>query len=246
MATLSSEEESVVPTSDPSLFATIARLLEAEEDTQATLEQITALATRTVGCDHASITLLHGRREVETAAASHEVVRKADGLQYDLGEGPCLQAIWSHDTFVVEDMERDPRWPRWGPTAAELGLRSMLAVRLFTSGTTHGALNLYATEPRKFDADDVALAHVYATHASVALAAARHEDHLRRAIDARHLIGQAQGILMERFDIDADRAFAVLRRYSQDCNIKLRTIAEQVVSGRDLPAQVTEDAPQEA
>ena len=235
-----------MPDSDPSLFADIARLLEAEEDTQGTLDQVVALAPRTIGCDYASITLLHGRREVETAAASDELIRKADVLQYDLGEGPCLQAIWSHDTFVVEDMAEDPRWPQWGPIAAEMGLRSVLAVRLFTSGTTHGALNLYSTQPRRFGDDDVALAHVYATHASVALAAARQEENLRRAIDARHLIGQAQGILMERFNIDADRAFSVLRRYSQDSNTKLRTIAEGVISGRDLPAQVAQDSAQEA
>lgn len=231
--------------SDPAIFADFARLLDAEEDTRGTLDQIVALVPSALGCAYAGITLLHGKRDVETAAASDELIRKADALQYDLGEGPCLQAIWSHDTFVVEDMSSDPRWPRWGPIAAEMGLHSILAVRLFTAGTTHGALNLYATEPRHFDDDDVAVAHVYATHASIALAAARQQDNLRRAIDARHLIGQAQGILMERFDIDAERAFAVLRRYSQDSNIKLRTIAEQVVSGRQLPSQVTEDPTQQ-
>lgn len=230
---------------DPSIFADIARLLQAQEDTRSTLDQIMALAPQAVACDYAGITLLHGRRDVETAAASDELVRKADALQYDLGEGPCLQAIWSHDTFVVEDVASDERWPHWGPMAAEMGLHSILAIRLFTAGTTHGALNLYGATPRLFDADDVAVAHVFATHASVALAAARQQDNLRRAIDARHLIGQAQGILMERFDIDADRAFAVLRRYSQDSNVKLRTIAEQVVSGRQLPAQVSQDPPQQ-
>lgn len=231
--------------SDPSVFAELARLLDAEADTRGTLDQIVALAPHAVACDYAGITLLRGRREIETAAASAELVRKADALQYDVGEGPCLQAIWSHDTFVVEDIAGDERWPRWGPMAAEMGLRSVLAVRLFTAGTTHGALNLYATSPRGFDADDVAVAHIYATHASIALASARQQDNLRRAVDARHLIGQAQGILMERFDIDADRAFGVLRRYSQDTNVKLRTIAEQVVSGRQLPPQVAEDPSQQ-
>lgn len=223
-----------MPAADPSVFADIARLLEAEPDTQATLDQIAVLAQKAIVCDHAGISLLHGRKQVETAAASAEVIEKADALQYELGEGPCLQAIWSHDTFVVEDMATDERWPRWGPAAAELGLRSILAVRLFTNGQTHGALNLYASTPRRFDADDVAVAHIYATHASVALAAARQEENLRRAVDARHLVGQAQGILMERYDLDADRAFEVMRRYSQVSNTKLRTIAEQVVEGRTL------------
>lgn len=222
-----------MPAADPTVFADIARLLEAEPDTQATLDQIVTLAREAIACDHAGISLLHGRKQVETASSA-AVVERADALQHELGEGPCLQVIWTHDTFLVEDMASDERWPRWGPAAAELGLCSILAVRLFTHGQTHGALNLYACTPRHFDADDVAVAHIYATHASVALAAARQEENLRRAVDARHLVGQAQGILMERYDLDADRAFEVLRRYSQVSNTKLRTIAEQVVAGRTL------------
>lgn len=230
------------PTSASS-FAEIARLLEAEPDVQATVGQIALLAQEAISCDFAGITLLHGRRKLETAAATSALVEKADALQYEFGEGPCLQAIWSHDTFIVDDMEQDPRWPNWGPQAAALGLRSLLAVRLFTHGETLGALNVYASSPRRFDDEDVAVAHIFAAHASVALAAARQEEHLRKAIDARHVIGQAQGILMERFDIDADRAFNVLRRYSQDRNVKLRTIAEEVIDHRALvqPEQPLDD-----
>jgi len=235
-----------MPAADPSVFADVARMLEAEPDMQGTLDQIAELSLKAIDCDYAGITLLHGKNRFETVAASDERVQRADELQYSLQEGPCLQAIWSHDTFVVEDMCTDERWPAWGPEAAELGLRSILAVRLFTSGQTHGALNLYAREPRRFDGDDVAVAHIYATHASVALSAARQEEHLRKAVDARHLVGQAQGILMERYNIDADRAFEVLRRYSQDSNVKLRAVAEQVVSGRQLPAQVAQDPAQQA
>ncbi len=215
-------------------FAEIARLLEAEPNFEATVGQIAQLAQQAIGCDHAGITLLHARKRVETAASTSPVVEKADARQYELGEGPCLQAIWSHDTFIVDDMLDDPRWPRWGPEAADMGLRSILAIRLFTHGETHGALNLYASSPRHFEEEDVAVGHIFAAHASVALAAARKEDHLLKAVDARHLIGQAQGILMERFDIDADRAFNVLRRYSQDRNVKLRTVAEEVIESRAL------------
>lgn len=217
-----------------SSFAEIARLLEAEPSFEATLDQIVELAQQSIACDHAGITLLHARRRVETAAATSPVVEKADALQYELGEGPCLQAIWSHDTFIVDDMEHDPRWPTWGPEAASIGLRSILAIRLFTQGETHGALNLYAETPRRYDEEDVAVGHIFATHSSVALAAARQEEHLRKAIDARHVIGQAQGILMERFNINADRAFNVLRRYSQNRNVKLRTVAEEVIDSRAL------------
>ena len=217
-----------------SSFAEIARLLDAEPGVENTVERIALLAREMVSCDYAGVTLLHAHGRLETAVATHEAVEKCDALQYEYGEGPCLQAIWSQDTFIVDDLTRDSRWPRWGPEAARLGLRSILAVRLFSHGETHGALNLYGSAPRQFDDDDVALAHIFATHASIAFATAREQEDLRRAIDSRHLIGQAQGILMERFDIDADRAFDVLRRYSQDRNIKLRLIAEQIVAGRRL------------
>lgn len=219
---------------DAALYAEFARMLDAEPDMASTARQICELAKEALSCDYAGITLLHGRNRVETVAASDPVVEKGDALQYEYNEGPCLQAIWSHDTFVVEDMSHDDRWPTWGPKAAALGLRSILAVRLFTNGETHGALNMYAVDPRRFDDDDVAMAQIYATHASVALAAAREEEQLRTAIDSRHLIGLAQGILMERFDISVDRAFEVLRRYSQTRNLKLRAIAEEVVERRGL------------
>ncbi len=92
---------------------------------------------------------------------------------------------------------------------------------------------------RDFDEDDVAMAHIFGQHASVALATARREAGLRQAIDARHLIGQAQGILMERFDLTADQSFAVLRRYSQENNVKLRSVAAEIIETRQLPGVVS-------
>jgi hypothetical protein len=90
--------------------------------------------------------------------------------------------------------------------------------------------------PCWFDADALAVAEVLGRHASIALAAAREEESLWQAIDARKLIGQAQGILMERFDLDDERAFEVLRRYSQNTNTKLNEVARTLVHTRTLPA----------
>jgi GAF domain-containing protein len=181
-------------------------------------------------------------REIDTASATDEVIREADKAQERLGEGPCLQAVWDKTTYVVDDTVGDPRWPAFGPIAAELGLRSMLSVRLHTTEQTLGALNFYSSTARVFDDDDIALAHVFAQHASVALAVAKREKGLRQAIDARHLIGQAQGILMERYGLNADKAFAVLRRYSQDNNVKLRVVAERIISTRRLPGASADSA----
>ncbi len=215
-------------------FAEMAMDLLEQPDIEETLNSIAEYAQQTMDCDHVGIHVIRGKA-IETAAATDPVIEHADKLQTKFGEGPCLQAVWSHDTFVVHDTATDERWPIFGPMAAELGLHSMLSVRLYTAEETHGALNLYSTSVRDFSDDDVALAHVFGQHASVALATAKREHGLLQAIDARHLIGQAQGILMERFGLSADQSFAVLRRYSQDNNVKLRTVAQHIIQTRQLP-----------
>jgi hypothetical protein len=105
---------------------------------------------------------------------------------------------------------------------------------LRTPTTTVGALNLFDPAVDSFGGRDNAIAQVYADHAAVAVANARSESTLWQAIEARKLIGQAQGILMERFDLSDDQAFAVLRRYSQDNNVKLRDVAQRLIQTRKL------------
>ena len=111
----------------------------------------------------------------------------------------------------------------------------MLSVRMYTDDETMGTLNAYSLKPDAFDVDDQAVAHILARHAAVALGNARKIENLWLAVDARKRIGQAQGILMERFDLTADQAFAVLLRYSQDNNVKLRVVADRLVETRELP-----------
>ena len=136
---------------------------------------------------------------VETAASSDELVEQADALQYALNEGPCLRAAEHGGLYVIADTATDPRWPLWGPAVARLGLHSVLSVNLFTDHRVLGALNLYYQPRDEFSEDDVEVARVVAAHASVALARVRAEQDLWKAVDSRHLIGQAQGVLMERF-----------------------------------------------
>jgi len=218
-----------MPNTTASMFAEIALLLEEMPSHEQTLEQVTHLARETLACDFASITLRVGGGRLETVASTHPDVEKADALQYEFEEGPCFEAVKEDGNFVCEDIEHDERWPRWGPAAAKLGLHSLLGLRLQSNRETFGALNLYHRQPSAYDEDDIVLARIFATHAAVALAASTNEVNLKRAIDTRHVIGQAQGILMERFGLDDIRAFAVLRRLSQDGNIKLRKIAQQIV-----------------
>jgi GAF domain-containing protein len=215
-------------------FAEMAAQLRAEPTVGETLSRVLEYAMGAVGCDYAGVLMVRSRR-VETAAVTDPLVERADELQMEHQEGPCLESIWQHEWFLIDDTVSDPRWPKWGPAVAELGIRSALSIRLAERARAFGALNLFARDVGRFDADDASIGQIFGRHASVALANARHEASLEQAIDARHLIGQAQGILMERFDLDANQAFAVLRRYSQNHNVKLREVARRVVDTRRLP-----------
>ncbi|HEX2046657.1 MAG TPA: GAF and ANTAR domain-containing protein [Acidimicrobiales bacterium] len=214
---------------DAEVFAEVARSLLAQEDVQQTLQKIVDLAVETLdGCDCAGITFLKGR-QFSTPAASSDVPRKVDAIQYETGEGPCLDAIREHDVFRTGDLEHERRWPKFSPRAREeTGVTSMVCFRLFVDGDTLGALNLYSKARDAFDDEAVAVGSVFAAHAAVALSSALHDEQMEEALQSRDVIGQAKGIIMAREGVDADEAFDMLRRASQRVNVKLRDIARQI------------------
>lgn len=214
----------------------LAALAVTEDDLAETGESVVALACDTLDCQHAGLTVFRSGGSFETLAPTSPLVSEADQLQYQLGEGPCVEAAWEEETFVSNDLARDPRYPAWGPKAAAMGFGSLLASRLSIGGSTIGALNLYSTETREYSADDRDTAVIFASHAAATIMTVRERENLKHAVEGRTLIGQAQGILMERFDLDADRSFAVLRRFSQTQNLKLRRVAELVIENGSLPA----------
>lgn len=216
-------------------FSQMALDLHDEPTAERTIERIADYARIATSCDDAGIMLVHARNQIETAAATSQRVGESHNLQIVHDEGPCLDAIEGEAIYQSHDAGDDPRWTKWGPAVAELGIRSVLSVRLETRTRRYGSLNLYSNRVDAFDEDDVAVATIFVRHAAVALANAHNEEGLQVAIDARKLIGQAQGILMERFDIDPDRAFDFLRRQSQAHNVKLRYVAEWVVEHRNSP-----------
>jgi hypothetical protein len=207
-------------------------------DLDATLELITRSAADTIpGIVEASISITTKNGEIQTLAPTGPLVMRADSLQYELGEGPCLHAALEEAVVVVEDLATDSRWPDFGPKAAALGFGSQVAFQ-FQAGepNTRGALNLYAREPRAIDQDSIQLGSMYAGQIAVALGWARQDRTMTEALATRNVIGQAVGILMERYRLDSDRAFAFLVRLSQTSNTKLRQVADALV------AQVNENA----
>ena len=220
-------------------LAAIARELVHEPDMQHTLQRIVELAAAHLdGEVYASVSLVPQRRQVQTPAASDERALRADQLQYELGEGPCLDAIWEQDTFQIDDMTTEQRYPAWSRRVVEqTGIRSSLSFQLFTDEDSLGALNLYSPQPRAFDEVARAEGFVFAAQAAVALRSAQHEEQLRAGMATRNLIGQAQGIVMERFKVTPNQAFAILARISQETNSRLRDVARYLVDTREFPRQ---------
>lgn len=218
-------------------LAAAARSLQARPGTQATLERSVVLATEILdGCDHAGVSIVRRDRSIDTPAATNDLVCRADQLQYDSQEGPCLDAIWQQETVHSPDLAADDRWPRWAPRVVkELGVASMLAFQLYTAGDSLGALNLYSHTVNGFTEDDLTAGTFLAAHVAVALAESQNAEGLQTAGLTRTLIGQAQGILMERFDLDGKNAFAVLRRVSQQSNTKLHLVATELIATRKTP-----------
>jgi GAF domain-containing protein len=229
-------------------LAEISRTVFSDKTVRGTLQRIVDFAVATVeGCDAAGISLLTGT-EVATPVWSHPIALDIDTVQYETAEGPCLDAIVSDKFVYAEDLADDPRWPSFGPRAVALGMRSLLSCRLMADAVL-GALNLYAALPRAYGVTDRTKALIFATHAGVALGAAeaienatvslnaeiRRVSDLRGALASREVIGQAEGILIERERITADQAFGVLRRASQHLNIKLREVAQHLVDTGEVP-----------
>ncbi|MDQ4092812.1 MAG: GAF and ANTAR domain-containing protein [Actinomycetota bacterium] len=216
----------------------IARNLHREDTLQDTLMGIVGAAVANVpGAQFAGITVVKARREVSTQAWSDEVVRDCDRAQYETGQGPCLDSVYEKQTVRLSDMHAEQRWPEFTRRATEYGIGSMLSLQLYINGDNLGALNLYSSSPNAFNDESEHVGLLLASHAAIAMASARREDQLARAMDTRDLIGQAKGILMERYKITGNQAFSLLIRASQDANIKLRDIANHLTATGELTAE---------
>ncbi|WP_110181007.1 GAF and ANTAR domain-containing protein [Nocardioides solisilvae] len=211
-------------------LAEAARKLDVARSVEETLDSIVqtvVLALPTF--DHAGISIRHRQGGIETVSGTDQIVWELDALQQELGEGPSFEAIEQQRVVVVERGGGDGRWPRYSAEATRRGVCAQLSLLLYTEEETLGVLTLCSSTAATVDPDDVHLAELFATHAAIALGRVRVEDQLNEAVATRKMIGQAVGIVTERYRIDDDRAFQFLVRVSQNSNVKLRVIAQEVV-----------------
>ena len=197
------------------------------------LADVTAAAKQLIpGVDHAGVLLVGKAYTHETLAPTSDLMYKLDELQMTTGEGPCLQAALNEIVIRTDDFRNEPRFPHYAPKVVELGLLSALSFKLYTADRTAGALNLFGYEPKLWDSEAETIGMVLAAHAAAAILASREGEQLQSALSTRDRIGQAKGIIMERFKIDDVRAFAMLRQLSQDGNTKLIDVAQRVIDTR--------------
>jgi GAF domain-containing protein len=213
----------------------LARELQQGYDVHAVLSGIVQAALDLIpGTAYASISLVTGRKKVDSEVASGDLPRLVDALQSSTGQGPCLDAAYHERVVRVPDLSREDRWPAFSRGAVKLGARSMLSIQLFVEGDRLGALNLYGANPNAFDSESEQVGLLVAAHAAVAFADSLKISQLGEALVARQMIGQAEGILMERYKLTAEQAFLLLSRASSKANIKIRDIAEHLTSSGEF------------
>ncbi len=214
-------------------MADLARAVATPRTVEQILAGVTAAATERIpGVDTAGVLLIGDGGKWESVAGTSELPHELDELQMTFQEGPCMQAALDDVVVSTDDFREETRWPSYSKAAVEIGVLSGMSFKLYTADRTAGALNLFGFQPRAWDAEAETIGTVLAAHAAAALLANRHSEQLASALTTRDRIGQAKGIIMERFQVDDVQAFEMLRRLSQDSNTKLIDIAQQVIDSR--------------
>jgi len=182
------------------------------------------------GCQYAGITLAERGKSVTSVVATHRHAMILDTIQDRCGEGPCLAEAWRHHMMFVDDLNVDQRWPRYQRAALEeTPIRSIVSYELFDDQNSMAALNFYAEHPHAFTDESLEIGAIFATHVALAWSMMRRQDQFRSALASRDTIGQAKGVIMERFNLDAVEAFELLTRLSQQSNTKLIDIASALI-----------------
>jgi GAF domain-containing protein len=225
-------------------FAALARELARQPSLEATLQAIVEYAATTIdGAEYAALTVKRGDQKYATVAATGDLAIQVDAIQYQTGEGPCLEALTQHHVFRTDELATDQRWPVFGRLATEAtGVTSMMSHRLFIEeDNSLAALNMYSREKAAFANTDLSVLDELATHCAIALASAANREsneNLRQALETSRDIGAAMGILMATKLLTKEQAFDLLRIESQHSHRKLRDVALDVTETGVLPGMV--------
>jgi GAF domain-containing protein len=226
-------------------LADLSDVLTRTEDLGRVLQRSVEQVTRAIpGADMASVSILRDNSTTaETVASSSEQTWVIDEDQYAAGDGPCLEAARTGRVVRVSVEQATERWPEFTRSARAAGVASYLSAPLHVDEEFAGSLNLYSERAHGFGDLDEAILRLYTTAAAAAIANTRRYTQARdlatqlgQALDSRAVIDQARGILMATHGIDAEQAFALLAKESQNTNVKLREVAARLVESIGRPA----------
>jgi GAF domain-containing protein len=214
-------------------MADLARAVAAPRSIDEVLDGVTSAAVELLAdADTAGVLLVSKGNKFESLSGTSDLIYELDRLQEKHNAGPCIDAAVDELVVRVDDFQTDTRWPEYSREVCDLGVRSSISFKLYTGDRTAGALNIFSRSPRNFDENSEVIGSILAAHAAAAILASRESQQLQSALLSRDLIGQAKGILMERFAVDAVGAFEMLRKLSQQMNTPLTSIAERVIDTR--------------
>jgi len=218
------------------VYTELTSLLLQSPDVVGFLQQLAELASAVVVPPASCGVTLRRGTEVSTVAATGELAEHADELQYGVGQGPCLQAMRTAEVVHVPDLATDERWSAYRSHAVAQGVRSSLSLPLVVDRTGIGALNVYSDGPHHFTAQEIAQTGAFARQASTLLTVVMRQaqatevsEQLQQALVSRAVIDQAMGVVMAQQRCTATEAFAVLRQASQHRNIKMATVAAELI-----------------
>jgi GAF domain-containing protein len=214
----------------------------AEPDPDAVLSALPAAAVAILpGVRHAGVSVV-ADGVVRTPHCTDGLPHLLDQIQTRLGEGPCFQVATTRETLRVDDLGEDSRWPAFCDVAMrETPIRSILAVHLFDDGPGVGALTFYSDHPGVYDDETEGLALMFAAQAALIVENRRREKHFRTALANRDIIGQAKGVLIERFGTDAATAFSLLQRLAGDRGEPVAAVARRIVRDPDLLREIRDE-----
>ncbi len=218
-------------------MADVACSLDDPVNVDELLHLICLAAVDTVeGAEYAGITLADRGGKMETPVATHPVVNRVDALQYELNEGPCVDAVRGSWQTRSDDLRLDLRWPRYGPQADTLGIRSQMGIELFDEPGLIAGLNLYSSVAGAFDEDTFEAAMVFAVYAAHTLGRAMAVRELTEAMDTRTIIGKATGIVMDRYQLSENRAFELLTRVARVNDTTIQHVGLEILREANLSA----------
>jgi GAF domain-containing protein len=206
----------------------------SERTPEASIEALDELVSKSLHyipfVDYAGIAIVEHREHVATPAASHEYPRLLDTIQQKNRQGPNFAMLTAHDTCYISDLHTEQRWPSFCADAVQqTSIRSLASFPLFITRESVGVLNFYADTPDAFDQRVHDLGVILATHAAIVWGAIQRGEQFRYALEHRDIIGQAKGMIMERFALNAAEAFALLQKLSQDANVRVYEVARRLV-----------------